>query len=102
MMLSLIHYLGLSTGLFAIGLAGVLMHRYELIRLFISIELLLLAVNTQFIALAHYIGALSGQIIVFFILGLTASETAIALAVLLALFRTSDTITLASLNQLKG
>ena len=100
--LTLMHYLILSTLLFSLGLVGVMIHRYHLLRLLMSIELLLLAINTQFIAFSHYSGYLSGQIMVFFILALTALETAIALALLIALFRFSKSIMLTSLNHLKG
>jgi NADH-quinone oxidoreductase subunit K len=102
MLITSIHYLGLGAVLFAIGLLGLLINRQHLIHLFMCIELLLISINTQFIALSHYFGVLSGQIMVFFILAITASETAVALAILVLLFRTRHTVALTELNQLKG
>lgn len=101
-MVSLIHYLGLSAILFALGLAGLLIHRHSLLHLLMCIELLFLAINTQFIALGHYSSQLSGQIMVFFVLAVTAAETAVALAILVLLFRDRGTIEITSFNHLKG
>lgn len=102
MTITVIHYLVLGTALFAIGLLGLLINRHHLIHLLMCIELLLLSINTQFIALSYYFSELSGQIMVFFVLTIAASETAVALAILVLLFRVSHTIALTELNQLKG
>ena len=96
------HYLGLSATLFSIGLLGLCIHRHHLIQLLICIEVLLLAINTQFVAVSYYAVDLSAQILVFFILAVTAAEMAVALAILILLFRERQTVILTQLNQLKG
>ena len=101
-MLTVAHYLILSAVLFFIGVLGLLIHRNHLIHLFMCIEILLLSINTQFVALSYYFSDLSGQIMVFFILAITASETAVALAILVLLFRIRRTVALTELGQLKG
>ena len=97
-----IHYLALGTILFSIALFGLLLNRDHLIHLLMCTELLLLSINIQFVALSAYFSTLSGQIMVLFVLTVTASETAVALAVLVLLFRVRHTIALRELNQLKG
>ena len=81
------HYLILGALLFAIGVVGIFLNRKNLIILLMAIELMLLAVNMNFIAFSHYLGDLSGQVFVFFILTVAAAESAIGLAILVALFR---------------
>jgi NADH-quinone oxidoreductase subunit K len=100
--ITVMHYLILGAILFAIGIFGLLINRQNLIHLFLCIELLLLSINTQFIALGYYFSEYTGQVMVFFILAITASETAVTLAILVLLFRICHTVNLAGLNQLKG
>ena len=101
-MITLTHYLILSSVLFALGLMGLAIHRHQLIKLLMCVELLLLAVNTQFIALSYYLDHLAAQIMVFFILTVAAAEAAVALAILVVLFRARGTIAVSALDQLKG
>lgn len=102
MMMTLTSYLTLAAILFAIGLAGVVLNRNNVIILLMCIELLLLAVNTNFIAFSHFFAKTEGQIFVFFILTVAAAEAAIGLAILMVLFRNRKTIEVAALNSLKG
>ena len=85
--LSLSHFLVLGAILFAISVVGIFLNRKNLIVLLMAIELMLLAVNMNFVAFSHYLGDLSGQIFVFFILTVAAAESAIGLAILIVLFR---------------
>ena len=101
-MLTLSHYLILSAILFAIGIVGIFLNRKNLIILLMSIELMLLAVNTNFIAFSHYLQDLAGQIFVFFVLTVAAAEAAIGLAILVTLFRNLKTIHVDDLDSLKG
>ena len=101
-MLSLTHYLILGAILFAIGVAGIFLNRKNLIVLLMSVELMLLAVNTNFIAFSRFMGDIAGQIFVFFILTVAAAEAAIGLAILVAMFRSHRTIHVDDLDSLKG
>jgi NADH-quinone oxidoreductase subunit K len=101
-MIPLSHYLILSTLVFAIGVVGIFLNRKNLIILLMAIELMLLAVNMNFIAFSHYLGDLSGQVFVFFILTVAAAESAIGLAILVVLFRSRATIDVEDLDALKG
>ena len=101
-MLSLSHYLILGAILFAISVLGIFLNRKNLIILLMSIELMLLAVNMNFIAFSHYLGDPAGQIFVFFILTVAAAESAIGLAILVVLFRNLRTIHVDDLDHLKG
>ncbi|MCC7005816.1 MAG: NADH-quinone oxidoreductase subunit NuoK [Ottowia sp.] len=101
-MLTLAHYLVLASVLFAIGVMGIFLNRKNLIVLLMAIELVLLAVNLNFVAFSHYLGDLGGQVFVFFILTVAAAEAAIGLAILVALFRNVDTIHVDDLDALKG
>ena len=101
-MIPLSHYLILGALLFSIGVVGVFMNRKNLIILLMAIELMLLAVNMNFIAFSHHLGDLSGQVFVFFILTVAAAESAIGLAILVALFRNLRSINVADLGSLKG
>jgi NADH-quinone oxidoreductase subunit K len=96
------HFLILGALLFAIGVVGIFMNRKNLIILLMAIELMLLAVNMNFIAFAHYLNDLSGQVFVFFILTVAAAESAIGLAILVALFRNLRSINVDDLGSLKG
>ncbi|MHB1678317.1 MAG: NADH-quinone oxidoreductase subunit NuoK [Sulfuriferula sp.] len=101
-MVSLSHYLILGAILFAISVLGIFLNRKNLIILLMAIELMLLAVNMNFIAFSHYLGDTAGQIFVFFILTVAAAESAIGLAILVVLFRNLRTIHVDDLDQLKG
>jgi NADH-quinone oxidoreductase subunit K len=101
-MVSLSHYLVLGGILFAISVLGIFLNRKNVIILLMSIELMLLAVNMNFIAFSHYMGDTAGQIFVFFILTVAAAESAIGLAILVVLFRNLRTIHVDDLDQLKG
>ena len=101
-MLTLTHYLVLAAILFAISVLGIFMNRKNVIVLLMAIELMLLAVNTNFVAFSHYMGDMHGQVFVFFILTVAAAEAAIGLAILVLLFRNKSSISVEELNTLKG
>ena len=101
-MLSLSHFLILGAVLFAISVVGIFLNRKNVIILLMAIELMLLAVNTNFIAFSHYLGDIAGQVFVFFILTVAAAESAIGLAILVVLFRNLQTINVDDLDSLKG
>jgi NADH-quinone oxidoreductase subunit K len=101
-MLSLSHYLILGAILFSIGVMGIFLNRKNLIVLLMAIELMLLAVNINFIAFSHYMDDIAGQVFVFFILAVAAAESAIGLAILVAMFRNLRTIHVDDLDSLKG
>jgi len=102
MTLALNHYLVLAAILFSISIAGIIINRKNLIVLLMSIELMLLAVNLNFIAFSHYLNDLAGQVFVFFILTVAAAEAAIGLAILIVLFRNKRSISMADINEMKG
>jgi NADH-quinone oxidoreductase subunit K len=101
-MISLSHYLILGAILFAISIVGIFLNRKNLIVLLMAIELMLLAVNINFVAFSHYLNDLSGQLFVFFILVVAAAESAIGLAILVVLFRNLSSIDVEDLDTLKG
>ncbi|NQD36517.1 NADH-quinone oxidoreductase subunit NuoK [Permianibacter sp. IMCC34836] len=101
-MITLEHYLVVSSALFAISIAGIILNRKNVITLLMCVELLLLAVNTNFIAFSRHLGDATGQIFVFFILTVAAAEAAIGLAILVVLFRNRSTIDVEELDELKG
>ena len=101
-MIPLNHFLVLGALLFAIGVVGIFMNRKNLIVMLMAIELMLLAVNMNFIAFAHHLNDLAGQVFVFFILTVAAAESAIGLAILVVLFRNLNTIDVEDLDSLKG
>jgi len=101
-MLSLTHFLILGAILFAISVTGIFLNRKNLIVLLMSVELMLLSVNINFIAFSRYMGDIAGQVFVFFILTVAAAEAAIGLAILVALFRNRRTIHVDDLDSLKG
>ena len=101
-MLSLSHYLILGAILFAIGIVGVFLNRKNLIVLLMAIELILLAVNMNFVAFSYYLNDAAGQIFVLFIMTVAAAEAGIGLAILVVLFRNLSTIHVDDLDQLKG
>ena len=101
-MLTLAHFLVLAAVLFAISVIGIFLNRKNIIVLLMAIELMLLAVNLNFIAFSRYLNDLSGQVFVFFILTVAAAESAIGLAILVVLFRNLNTINVEDLDSLKG
>jgi len=101
-MLTLSHYLVLGAILFAIAVVGIFLNRKNIIVLLMAIELMLLAVNLNFIAFSYFLGDVSGQIFVLFILTVAAAESAIGLAILVVLFRNLSTINIEDLDSLKG
>ena len=102
MTLTLGHYLTLGAMLFALAVVGIFLNRKNLIVLLMAIELMLLAVNMNFVAFSHYLGDMHGQVFVFFILTVAAAESAIGLAILVVLFRNLNTIDVEDLDSLKG
>ncbi len=101
-MIGLNHYLGLSAVLFAISVAGIFINRKNVILLLMCIELLLLAVNFNFVAFSRFLDDATGQVFVFFILTVAAAESAIGLAILVVLFRTRRSINVQDLDILRG
>jgi NADH-quinone oxidoreductase subunit K len=94
------YFMALSAVLFSIGVAGVLIRR-NVIVMFMSIELMLNAVNLAFVALGRRIGSMDGQVIVFFVMTVAAAEAAVGLAIIIALFRTRGTLNADELNLLR-
>ncbi len=101
-MISLSHFLILGAVLFGLSVAGIFINRKNVIVLLMSIELMLLAVNMNFVAFSHFNGDNTGQIFVFFVLTVAAAEAAIGLAILVLLFRNRSTINVEDLNEIKG
>ena len=99
---TLAHYLVLGAILFAISMAGIFLNRRNVIVMLMAIELMLLAVNLNFIAFSRFLGDMAGQVFVFFILTVAAAESAIGLAILVALFRNLRSINVDDLGSLKG
>ena len=101
-MLTLAHFLTLGAILFSLSVAGIFINRKNIIILLMCVELMLLAVNMNFVAFSRFLGNLDGQIFVFFILTVAAAEAGIGLAILVVLFRNRQTINVAELDDLKG
>ena len=101
-MIGLQHYLSVAAILFALSVAGIFINRRNLILLLMCIELMLLAVNFNFVAFSRYLGDDTGQIFVFFILTVAAAEAAIGLAILVVLFRNTRSINVQELDSMKG
>lgn len=101
-MIPLTYYLMIGAVLFSLGLAGMVINRKNMIILLMCIELVLLAVNMNFIAFASYLHNIAGQVFVFFILTVAAAEAAIGLAILVVLYRQHRTINIEDLDALKG
>jgi len=99
---ALSHFLVLGALLFAIAVVGIFLNRKNVIVLLMAIELMLLAVNLNFVAFSHFLGDIAGQVFVFFILTVAAAESAIGLAILVVLFRNLNTINVEDLDSLKG
>ena len=100
--LSLSHFLILGAVLFAISIVGIFLNRKNVIILLMAIELMLLAVNLNFLAFSHYLHDMAGQVFVFFILTVAAAESAIGLAILVVLFRNRASINVEDLDRMKG
>ena len=100
--LTLGHWLTVGALLFALSVIGIFLNRKNLIVLLMAIELMLLAVNINFVAFSHYLGDMHGQVFVFFILTVAAAESAIGLAILVLLFRNRSSIDVQDLQTLKG
>jgi len=101
-MISLYHYLILGAILFALSVVGIFLNRKNLVILLMAIELMLLAVNMNFVAFSHYLNDIAGQVFVFFILTVAAAEAAIGLAILVVVFRNRASINVEDLDTLKG
>jgi NADH-quinone oxidoreductase subunit K len=101
-MLTLAHFLTLGALLFAISVAGIFLNRRNVLILLMCIELMLLAVNMNFVAFSRFMGVMDGQVFVFFILTVAAAEAAIGLAILVVLFRNRRSIAVGELSDLKG
>lgn len=101
-MISMSHFLILGAILFCISVAGIFLNRKNVIILLMAVELMLLAVNMNFVAFSYFLGDIAGQIFVFFILTVAAAEAAIGLAILVVLFRNRRTINVDDINSLKG
>lgn len=101
MEIGLNHYLILSAALFIIGIVGVLLRRNAIV-IFMSIELMLNAVNLTFIAFARYLHSVEGQIFVFFVMAVAAAEVAVGLAIIIALHRTRGTVNIDEANTMRG
>ena len=101
-MITLAHSLTLGAVLFAIAVAGIIINRKNVIVLLMCVELMLLAVNINFVAFSRFLGDVHGQVFVFFILTVAAAEAAIGLAILVTLFRNKRTINVAELDAMKG
>lgn len=101
-MITMSHYLTFSALLFCISIAGIFINRKNILLLLMSIELMLLSVNTNFIVFSYYSNDITGQVFVFFILAVAAAESAIGLAIIVSLFRKRNSIEINLINKLKG
>src|ERR1051325_8393139 len=102
MAIGLTHYLTLAAILFTIGVLGIFLNRKNVIIILMSIELILLAVNINFVAFSSYLGDLVGQVFALFVLTVAAAEAAIGLAILVVYFRNRGSIAVEDLNLMKG
>jgi NADH-quinone oxidoreductase subunit K len=100
--IGLIHYLTLASILFTIGIFGIFLNRKNVIIILMSIELMLLAVNINFVAFSSFLNDLSGQVFTMFILTVAAAEAAIGLAILVSFFRNKGSIAVEDISALKG
>lgn len=101
-MLTLAHFLTLGAALFCISVAGIFLNRKNVLILLMCIELMLLAVNMNFVAFSRFLDVMDGQVFVFFILTVAAAEAAIGLALLVVLFRNRGSISVDDMSELKG
>ena len=102
MEIELSHYLVLAACVFTLGVFGIFLNRKNVIVILMSIELMLLAVNINFVAFSSYLGDLSGQVFTMFILTVAAAEAAIGLAILVAFFRNKGSIVVENISTMKG
>jgi NADH-quinone oxidoreductase subunit K len=102
MAVGLAHYLILAAALFVTGVAGVFLNRKNILIILMSVELMLLAVNLNFIAFSHYLNDIHGQVFVFFVLTVAAAESAIGLAIIIGAFRTKRSINVDDWNAFRG
>ena len=102
MIIVLTHYLAVAAILFTLGVFGIFVNRKNIIVILMSIELILLAVNINFVAFSSYLHDISGQIMAMFVLTVAAAEAAVGLAILVTLFRTRRTINVGEVDSLKG
>jgi len=100
--ITITHYLVLSAMLFTIAMAGIFLNKKNVINILMSIELMLLAVNINFVAFSRFAGDLQGQIFTFFILTVAAAEAAVGLAILVVYYRNHSSISIENINKLKG
>lgn len=100
--ITLLHYLTLAALLFVLGIAGIIINRRSVITILMSVELMLLAVNINFVAFSAYLNDLAGQVFALFILTVAAAEAAIGLAILVIFFRGRKTIAVEDINLMKG
>lgn len=101
-MVPLSHFIMVASALFGISMAGIILNRNNVITLLMCIELMLLAVNTNFIAFSQYLQQTAGEVFVFFIMTVAAAEAAIGLALIVVLYRSRKTVDTQQLNTLKG
>lgn len=101
-MIGIEHYLGVAAALFVIGIFGLFLNRKNIIILLMSIELMLLSVNINFVAFSHYLNDMVGQVFTLFVLTVAAAEAAIGLAILVCFFRNRGTIDVEDVNVMKG
>ena len=101
-MIPISYYLILSTIIFTLSIAGIFINRKNILLLLMSIELMLLSVNTNFIVFSHFSNDITGQVFVFFILAVAAAESAIGLAIIVSLFRIRNSLEINLINKLKG
>src|SRR3990172_8129808 len=99
-MITITHYLVLSAILFTIGVIGVLIRRNAIV-IFMCIELMLNAVNLSFVAFAHYLNSMQGQLFVFFTMTVAAAEAAVGLAIIVSVFRNKETVNIDDINIMK-
>ena len=101
-MIGLPHYLTLAAVLFTLSIAGIFVNRRNIILLLMCVELMLLAVNFNFIIMSRFLGDIAGQVFVFFILTVAAAEAAIGLAILVVLFRSRQSVQVEDMDSMKG
>ncbi|MFM8646569.1 MAG: NADH-quinone oxidoreductase subunit NuoK [Methylocystaceae bacterium] len=102
MIIGLTHYLVVGAILFTLGVAGIILNRKNIIVILMSVELILLSVNLNFVAFSHELGDLTGQVFALYVLTVAAAEAAIGLAILVAFYRNRGTIAVEDINSLKG
>jgi NADH-quinone oxidoreductase subunit K len=101
-MVGLEHYLTVAAALFVIGIFGIFLNRKNVIVILMSVELMLLAVNINFVAFSGFLGDITGQVFTLFVLTVAAAEAAIGLAILVCFFRLRGTIDVEDVNVMKG